>query len=336
MEKEFPLKLSIIVPVYNVEKYIARCLHSLLNQDIPQNEYEIIVVDDGTPDDSARIAQSIADKNKNVIVVHRENGGLSAARNTGLQYVHGRYVFFVDSDDFIEPNVLSTILNSAEKRGLDILGFSTCRRRKDNHINWVHTFNDYLDDTGIIDGFTLLRKGFEPTSVWSYLYQVEFLNYHNFRFKEGIIHEDIEFNYRIFLKATRFGVTNLLVYNYCLNEMQSITKGRNLNQEAYALTSNMDVAASIKSYIRKESIPVDIFKKYDSIMNSLLVSQIVSFNKGNGRKQPIEFVRQYISKSKGLGVYPIIGYSYNLRTRVTRLIINIQPLLMFILRITRR
>ena len=151
-ETNIKKRLSIIVPVYNVEKYIERCLLSLLNQDIPKSEYEIIVVNDGTPDNSADIAQSIADKNENIIVIHRENGGLSAARNTGMEHVHGEYVMFVDSDDYIEPNVLASIFKSANSGNVDMLAFSTCRRRKDNQINWVHTFNDYLDGTSVTDG----------------------------------------------------------------------------------------------------------------------------------------------------------------------------------------
>lgn len=330
------LRLSIIVPVYNVEKYLERCLLSLLNQDISKNEYEIIVVDDGSPDNSAKIAQTIADKNENIIVVHQENGGLSAARNTGMEYVHGRYVFFVDSDDYIEPNVLSTILESAENKNLELLGFSTCRRDKDNQIAWVHTFKDFIDDKEVDDGINLLRKGFKPTTVWIYLYKVGMLNKYSFLFKEGIIHEDIEFNYRVFTKVERFGAIDLLVYNYCLNDGVSITTGRTLKQEANSLMSNMEVAASIKSYIRNEDIPDDIFKQYDSNMNSMLINHIVSLFGGNGRKQPIEFIKEYISKSKALGVYPIMGYNYRVRARLARLFLNIEPMLMFFLRLSRK
>lgn len=335
-ETNIKKRLSIIVPVYNVEKYIERCLLSLLNQDISKSEYEIIVVNDGTPDKSADIAQSIADKNENIIVIHRENGGLSAARNTGLEYVHGEYVMFVDSDDYIEPNVLASIFKSAKSRNVDMLTFTTCRRRKDYQINWVHTFNEYLDGTSVIDGITLLKKGFEPTSVWTYLYKSEFLNSYSFRFKEGIIHEDIEFNYKVFTKASRIGTIDLLVYDYCLNDELSITKGRTLKQEAYAMMSNMEVAASIKSYIRQETIPDDIFKKYDSKMNSMLVAQIVSFNKGNGRKQSMDFTQHYISKSKELFVYPIKGFKSSFKAKIACMLINFEPLLMLMLRISRK
>lgn len=334
--KKYSKRLSIIVPVYNVEKYIERCLLSLLNQDIPKDEYEIIVVDDGTPDISTEIAQDIADDNENIKVIHRENGGLSAARNTGLEHAHGRYIFFVDSDDYIKQNVLSSILCSAESRNLDLLAFSTCRRRKDNGINWVHTFNDFIKADKVEDGITLLRKGFLPTSVWTYLYRTETLNRHSFRFYEGIVHEDIEFNYRVFTKIKRFGAVDLLVYNYCLNDENSITKGRTIEKEANIIMSNMQVAASIKKYIRREDVPDDIFRMYDSNMNSMLINQIVGFFKGNGRKQPIEFVKRYILRSKELCVYPIKGYIFNYLASIARVFINIEPFLFGLLKISRK
>ena len=315
------MRLSIIVPVYNVEKYIERCLRSLLDQDIPKSDYEIIVVDDGTPDRSADIAQSFAKENDNIIVVHRKNGGLSAARNTGLEYVHGQYVFFVDSDDYIEPNVLSSLLISAESRNLDLLAFSTCRRRKDNGINWLHTFNDFIKDDKVDDGITLVRKGFLPTSVWTNLYRTETLNRYSFRFYEGIIHEDIEFNYRVFVKFNRIGAIDLLVYNYCENEGFSITQGRTPKQEVYALMSNMEVAASIKAFIRNENIPQDIFNRFDSIMNSLVVSICYSLLTSH-RSLPYADKKMFVEKMCSRKLLPISGQTNSRKSDMFALLLK--------------
>ena len=100
-------KLSIIIPVYNVENYVGKCLESCLNQDIPKNEYEIIVVNDGTKDNSVQVIEKYITPENNIRLIHRKNGGLSAARNTGLKEAKGEYVWFVDSDDWIENNVLN-------------------------------------------------------------------------------------------------------------------------------------------------------------------------------------------------------------------------------------
>lgn len=103
------LQLSIIVPVYNVQKYIGDCLQSLLNQDIDCNEYEIIVVDDGSTDDSGIIADSFARQKKNMFVFHKKNGGVSSARNFALEKAQGEYIWFVDGDDLVTHNVLRDI-----------------------------------------------------------------------------------------------------------------------------------------------------------------------------------------------------------------------------------
>ena len=117
------MQLSIIVPVYNVADYLAKCLDSLLAQDLPQNEYEIIVVNDGSTDNSGEIAQQYADKYANITLINQGNQGLSGARNTGIKCAKGDYIQFVDSDDYLEENVLGGLLKQVEKDNLDVLRF---------------------------------------------------------------------------------------------------------------------------------------------------------------------------------------------------------------------
>lgn len=328
------IRLTIIVPVYNVERYIERCLSSLLDQDIPQSDYEIIVVDDGTPDNSAVIAQRIADENENITVVHRENGGLSAARNTGMEHVHGRYVFFVDSDDYIEPNVLAILLKSAEERNLELLMFRAYHL--DNGKRWTEPIQPFFHDGSVYEGITLIRKGLKITSVWQHFYSAELLNSYGFRFKEGILHEDIEFNYRVFIKARKVGFENTMVYTYNGDNGDSITRGYKVEKKARILMSNLEVAASIKNFIRRENVPEDIFSIYDSRMNSMLISQFYSLIKGADRNQPGAFVKGYLAKAKVLGVYPIKGYNGNRRAKMARCLLNREPLLKLLLKVSRK
>ena len=111
--------LSIILPVYNVEAYLGRCINSCLCQDLPKDNYEIIVVIDGSPDNSIEVARRFQSDNDNVKIVVRENGGLSAARNTGLEAASGDYVWFIDSDDYIEENILGDIVRNLQSNQLD-------------------------------------------------------------------------------------------------------------------------------------------------------------------------------------------------------------------------
>ncbi len=117
-------RLSLIVPFYNVEKYIEECIRSLYNQDIPQEEYEVICVDDCSPDGSRAIVERMQKEYPTLkLLIHTENKRQGGARNTGMKVAQGRYIWFVDSDDYIKPNCLKSLLELAEKEDLDILDF---------------------------------------------------------------------------------------------------------------------------------------------------------------------------------------------------------------------
>ena len=109
---EYKIQVSIVVPVYNVESYLERCVESLLKQDI-MDPIEILLIDDGSTDQSGAICDAYAKQNPQILVYHKENGGLSDARNFGLDRANGAYILFVDSDDFIEPDSCSSLLNEA-------------------------------------------------------------------------------------------------------------------------------------------------------------------------------------------------------------------------------
>ena len=114
--------ISVIIPVYNVEKFLAECVDSVLAQ--TYTDWEAILVDDGATDASGAMCDAYAAKDPRIRVIHRENGGLSAARNTGLKAARGEYVYFLDSDDYIEPDTLALLLETAEREQADVVFFA--------------------------------------------------------------------------------------------------------------------------------------------------------------------------------------------------------------------
>ena len=116
--------LSIILPVYQVEEYIEKCIISIEEQDISHDLYELIVVNDGTKDNSIKLVENLQKKYSNINIVHKENGGLSSARNFGLKYATGKYIWFIDSDDYIDPYTLKKLVTEATTYDLDLLCFS--------------------------------------------------------------------------------------------------------------------------------------------------------------------------------------------------------------------
>ena len=149
------MKLSIVVPIYNVEKYIKRCAESLVKQDIAKNEYEVIFVNDGTKDKSVDVLTHSIDlnENPNFHIYNKENGGLSSARNFGLNIAKGDYVWFVDSDDWIEPNCLSKIQEKLSMINPDIL-YIYADEYEGNKVYKRGKFNDF----GVVSGKYFLEN----------------------------------------------------------------------------------------------------------------------------------------------------------------------------------
>ena len=156
-KKLIEMKLSIIIPVYNVEKYVEKCLRSCAEQDLPSDEYEIIVVNDGTKDSSLEIVERVAKDYSNIAIISQENAGLSAARNKGLSLAKGEYIWFIDSDDWIEKNCLQKIIRKCFEDGLDVLGICA-----------ANVVNDYI---------VRISKSIMPGS-YSYFMSYQWTNTH--------------------------------------------------------------------------------------------------------------------------------------------------------------
>lgn len=205
-------KLSIIVPVYNVEQWLHRCLESLFVQDMSEDDFEVLIINDGSTDNSLLIADKFASLHSNIRVISRENGGLSAARNTGLMHARGKYVWFVDSDDFIEPNSIKHPLEYAEKYQLDVMCFYFQLAHenggteqfgyKPRHSGTVLSGPDFVSYTGFV------------MSPWAAIYRRDYLNENGLRYMEGILHEDEEFSPRAQFLAKRIAHLPDVVYNY--------------------------------------------------------------------------------------------------------------------------
>lgn len=201
--------VSIIVPVYKVEKYLRECVDSILRQSY--RELQIILIDDGSPDGSGAICDEYALRDDRVTVIHSENGGLSAARNRGLAICEGEYVLFVDSDDWLEDNAVEVLVNKAKADELDILLYdaisfdeNTPDPSDDSEITKYIRKQSYAGVYTGADLFTQMLKNDEYRSpVQYYFYKKTFLDDHQLRFHEGILHEDEEFNFFALLYAQR-------------------------------------------------------------------------------------------------------------------------------------
>lgn len=209
-----PILISVIVPVYNVEKYLRKCLDSIINQ--TYQNIEIILVDDGSKDTSGQICDEYALKDSRIIVIHKENGGLSSARNAGLDIAKGNYVMFVDSDDYVEPQFCEIPLKLALEKGVDIVTFGYNKVFEDGH-NWYRRTNT----PRLIESIEGIREIIVKNDIifsfaWNKLYKLSLFNDVNYPI--GKIYEDQATTYLLFHKAQRIYVTDAILYNYVYRE----------------------------------------------------------------------------------------------------------------------
>lgn len=309
------IKLSIIVPIYGVEQYLRKCVDSLLNQDMPSSEYEIILVDDGGHDKCPQICDDYATAYKNILTIHRENGGLSAARNSGIEVAQGEYVMFVDSDDYIEPNVLGGLMKQVEMENPDVLRYDYQNVRFVNSDYEVFEPNKqpHKVDTcaAIVDGATYLNTRMSyGCYAWQWIVRREIVP----MFTEGIHFEDVDWLPRMMVGAKRVGSSQTVVYNYFWREGSiTLTQGdrskiRKNVEDMMIVIRNLTSIYSMYPECRW------LYRMVSSMAAGVLTSVGVNFY--NERKT-------YIQRLRAMNVFPLSiadqGKTYIKRAKIINL-----------------
>ena len=210
------MKVSVIVPVYNVEPYLDKCLNTLVNQTL--KKIEIIIVNDGSKDNSEKIIEKYLKKYPEKIkYIKKANGGLSSARNEGLKYASGEYIGFVDSDDYVSLNTFNLMYKKAKEKNFDLV---IC------NLNYVYESKTKMVSAGLdkdLENEDEVKKNivFLYPAVWNKLYKKEILD--SLKFKEGIWYEDVEFNFRVYPRVKSIGYVDKPLIQYVQRE-SSISK----------------------------------------------------------------------------------------------------------------
>lgn len=315
------MKLSIIVPIYNVASYLRKCVDSLLAQDI--TDYEIILVDDGSTDDSGAIADELVHafslsplaSRLQLRVIHQSNAGLSAARNTGIAAAIGDYIMFVDSDDYLQPNVLGTLMEQVERDNLDVLRFRYQNVRESGEAfapyKDMTDYNDYSSTP--TDGLTFLNE-----RMGTQCYAVQFLVRREIvlqeRFTPGIYFEDTDWTPRMLLRAERVASTGFVVYNYLWREGSITLSQKDNNKMRKQLQDKMGLLARLNKWGNQ----VADRRWFDSMISSLAVN-IVGIIASTFYDERKEYIRQI----KALDILPITTYHIAPRAQKKVKMINI-------------
>ena len=243
-------KLSIILPMYNVEQYIEKCIRSIENQDIDKDCYEILVIDDGSLDRSSMIVEKLQEEFSNIAMYHKTNGGASSARNYGIERAKGKYCWFIDSDDYIEKNVLKELLFQLETDNLDYIGFIIYDVRGQKKTNGFEGIKRPAD---IISGLEYIKKYHIAQSPCVHILRTEIYQKYNLRFIEGVIYEDYEFVLRLYKFCNRMKFIDLPVYNYILKESGSVTSIRSYAQNKRSFDSWYVIIDSLQNYFKNSA-----------------------------------------------------------------------------------
>lgn len=232
------LLVSVIVPVYNAKAYLDECLLSLLGQTYENTE--ILLVDDGSTDCSGTICDAYAAKDARIKTLHKENGGASSARNAGLREATGDYIYFLDSDDHIEPTLLEKLLQSAEETQADLVFFDAWALDEDTGNISENNYNHrerYAPDTGKNLMAKMVKNRDFHMGVWQLFYRKAFLDRTQLRFVEGIIYEDFLF----------------VCQAYCLAERVSYVP-EFLYTRRYRANSVMTTKKTMKNFVSAETV----------------------------------------------------------------------------------
>ena len=213
------IEISVIVPIYNTGVFLPECLDSILAQDV-QVPYEVLLVDDGSTDGCGEICDQMAARDKRIRVIHQENQGLSAARNTGIDAARGRYYAFVDSDDVVLPAYLSTLYAACEKHDA-YMALCAVEDVQENGRSCVPPHSTHPNREGVFCGKDLLNEFYTPngtvyTVAWNKLYRAEVWKL--LHYPEGRLHEDDFVAHRLFWRCDKVVCVDTLLYHYRLRD----------------------------------------------------------------------------------------------------------------------
>lgn len=317
--------LSIIVPVYNAENWLRRCVDSLLDQELPREDYEIILVDDGSKDGSPQICDDYSAAHPGTVrVIHQPNGGVSMARNQGIKVSHGEYLAFVDADDYVIQNCFSKILRKCKSEHLDMCFYKLSvedtngRYRVDNLDKW-----DYYK---VYNGEDVLIKGFSVGTSCASFFSSKLIADNRLYFNlELSFSEDADFVAHCLVYANRVGFMDIVPYVYAYNGVSATNSPQKNAEKTLAC---LEMAKRLMLLAENENLSEKLRQYLKKWANSIAIGHLVGVIKCKDNR----FACSYIKRAIDLGLYPIKGKTRSLKTTMLIPFINCRWLIKWMLR----
>ena len=315
---KYMTKFSLIIPVYNVERYLEECIESCENQDIPYDEYEIIAINDGSSDKSLEILKSLKSRYKNIKVISQENQGLSVARNVGLNVAKGQYIWFIDSDDWINANVLKDIYDILQNYKLDILHLAY--KMVSYKEEWK-SLSKIAGVTKVCTGATFLdRELTDKFYSWSFIFNRHLFDKWHFRFTKGIFFEDLDLIPQILFEANRTCIYKYTSYFY-RQRQSSIIHSVN-----YKLIDDLFfVCNRYKNYLSDQHLTLLKRRVFSRILASSLITYLILLAKQNNDCRRHERLQKILIGYKTL----LLNKRLSIAKNICILVFNVTPMFLF-------
>lgn len=312
------MKLSIIIALYNTETFIEKCIRSIyVENELSADQYEVIVINDGSTDNSRIIIERLQNEFSNIKLINKENGGQSTARNIGFNLAKGDYIFCLDSDDFIDSNVLVKALNYCIKNDLDMLpifyrtyseSYDELKEKKDNY--------PIVDI--IMEGGDFMNKFVVSGSMWRYLYKTSLLKQYNLFLTEGIYHEDEEFIIKILSYTKRISYQRHMVYNHIVRFNSTVNKKTKEHRDKLL----KDLLVVIKNLEQHRHIFNETSKEYIGISKKLEQLTVSIFLRMKADKLNFAETKYFINELKEFNLYPLKIRNLSFKFKLVAMLFN--------------
>lgn len=310
--------LSIIIPHYNIpHKLVERCLQSIIAQGMPHDEYEIIIVDDGSKEAPFWLLDIFP--NENIRIISIEHSGLSEARNKGMLEAKGKYIMFIDADDCLQPQSIHNCIETLKKELPQILryDFKVCKNNKNIKRRGYKRYKT----SNTISGAAFMAKTNLKAGAWLYFFQKDLAIKHNIQFIRGIYHEDEYFTTILHYHATTLINSNALIYNYCIRP-NSITTAPTQETRDKRISDLITTLKELIKFRNEQTGKSNPLQKegLNRKITTLTTDTILNIFYNN--KSAKEAKKICNSELKDLGLYPLPFAKYSLKYRVFRIIAN--------------
>ncbi|MDD6777121.1 MAG: glycosyltransferase [Methanobacteriaceae archaeon] len=284
--------VSVIIPIFNVENYLKKCLKSIINQTL--KDIEIICINDGSSDSSLNILNDFASSDERIIVLSQKNHGPAKSRNEGLKIAKGKYIFFVDSDDYIQDYTLEKLYENAKNNDSDIVMFKMSEFIREDELLQTNRFNldEVFEDTDF-NNFTFTYKDIKPYvlnnsfSACSKFYKKSFLDsYDDFTFPENLIFEDVPFHVKSLIRSSKISFVSDYLYNYRVSNSNSIMHSDKNRNDIFKICN------LVENDLKNE----DCFEEFEREFSELKTNQIYHYAMQAKSEDYLKTAKEEISK----------------------------------------